>query len=79
MISLPRDRMDQVVKRYELLEAQMAAGPAADQYVKMASEYAELGEIVAKVRALRGAEQEEADLQALVDDRATDKEMRDLA
>ncbi|EFG9153143.1 peptide chain release factor 1, partial [Escherichia coli] len=45
MISLPRDRMDQVVKRYELLEAQMAAGPAADQYVKMASEYAELGEI----------------------------------
>lgn len=79
MISLPRDRMDQVVRRYELLEAQMAAGPAPDQYVKMASEYAELGDVVAKVRQLRGAEQEQVDLQAMLDDRGTDKEMRDLA
>ncbi len=29
MISLPRDRMDQVVKRFELLEAQMAASGAS--------------------------------------------------
>lgn len=79
MISLPRDRMDQVVKRFELLEVQMAAGPAADQYVKMASEYAELGDIVAKVRDLRGAEQEQVDLEALVADKTTDAEMRELA
>ncbi len=79
MISLPRDRMDQVVRRYELLEAQMAAGPAADQYVKMSSEYAELGDVVAKVRDLRAAEQEEVDLKAMLEDRSTDKEMRDLA
>jgi len=79
MISLPRDRMDQVVKRFELLEAQMAAGPAADQYVKMASEYAELGEIAAKVRALRGVEQEQADLELMLTDKAIDAEMRDLA
>lgn len=79
MVELPRDRMDQVVKRYELLEAQMAAGPAADQYVRMASEYSELGDIVAKVRTLRGAEQEQADLQALLADKATDADMRELA
>lgn len=79
MISLPRDRMDQVVRRFELLEAQMAAGPAADQYVKMASEYAELGDVVAKVRMLRGAEQEQADLEALLTDKTTDAEMRELA
>jgi peptide chain release factor 1 len=57
----------------------MAAGPAADQYVKMASEYAELGDIVAKVRTLRGVEQEQADLEAMLADKATDAEMRDLA
>ena len=34
--------MDQVVKRFDMLEAQMAAGPAPDAYVKLASEYAEL-------------------------------------
>ncbi|MEQ1937828.1 peptide chain release factor 1 [Mesorhizobium sp. CN5-321] len=79
MISLPRDRMDQVVKRFEMLEAQMAAGPAPDAYVRMASEYADMQDMVAKIRALRGAEQEEADLHAMLEDRATDAEMRALA
>jgi peptide chain release factor 1 len=62
--------MDQVVKRFELLEAQMAAGPAPDQYVKMASEYAELQDIVSKVRALRSSEHEQVDLRAMLDDKS---------
>ena len=79
MINLPRDRMDQVVKRFDMLEAQMSAGPAADQYVKMASEYADIQEMVGKIRALRAAEQEQADLEAMLADKATDAEMRALA
>ncbi|TJV02453.1 MAG: peptide chain release factor 1 [Mesorhizobium sp.] len=79
MVNLPRDRMDQVVKRFEMLEAQMSAGPAPDAYVKMASEYAELQEMVAKVRALRSAEHEQADLEAMLADKGTDAEMRTLA
>lgn len=79
MIALPRDRMDQVVKRFEMLEAQMAAGPSADAYVKMASEYSDMQEMVGKIRALRGAEQEQTDLEAMLQDKATDGEMRALA
>ncbi|WP_027167376.1 peptide chain release factor 1 [Mesorhizobium sp. WSM3224] len=79
MINLPRERMDQVVKRFEMLEAQMSAGPAADAYVKMASEYAELQDMVAKVRELRSAEHEQADLEAMLADKGTDAEMRALA
>ncbi|MBZ9763820.1 peptide chain release factor 1 [Mesorhizobium sp. CA8] len=79
MINLPRDRMDQVVKRFDMLEAQMSAGPAADQYVKMASEYADIQEMVGKIRALRAAEQEQADLEAMLADKATDGDMRALA
>ena len=79
MINLPRDRMDQVVKRFEMLEAQMSAGPAADAYVKMASEYAEIQDMVAKVRELRSAEREQADLEAMLADKGTDAEMRALA
>ncbi|CDX34161.1 peptide chain release factor RF-1 [Mesorhizobium sp. SOD10] len=79
MINLPRDRMDQVVKRFDMLEAQMAAGPAADQYVKMASEYADIQEMVGKIRALRAAEQEQADLEAMLGDKTTDADMRALA
>ena len=79
MINLPRERMDQVVKRFEMLEAQMAAGPAADAYVKMASEYSELQDMVAKVRELRSAEREQADLEAMLADKGNDAEMRELA
>jgi peptide chain release factor 1 len=79
MINLPRDRMDQVVKRFDMLEAQMSAGPAADAYVRMASEYADIQEMVSKIRALRVAEQEQADLEAMLSDKGTDAEMRALA
>lgn len=79
MIELPRDRMDQVLKRFEMLEAQMAAGPDPDAYVKMASEYSDLEEMAQKIRALRAAEAEFADLEAILSDKSTDAEMRELA
>jgi peptide chain release factor 1 len=79
MIELPRDRMDQVLKRFEMLEAQMAAGPDPDVYVKMASEYSDLEEMAQKIRALRAAEAEFADLNAMLSDKTTDAEMRELA
>jgi peptide chain release factor 1 len=71
--------MDQVVKRFDMLEALMAAGPDPDAYVKMASEYSEIQEMAAKIRALRAAEQELADLEAMLADRSTDADMRTLA
>jgi peptide chain release factor 1 len=79
MISLPRDRMDQLVKRFDMLEAQMAAGPDAESYVRLASEYSELSGIAGKIRDLRRAEDELADLEAMLADKATDPEMRGLA
>lgn len=79
MISLPRARMDQLVKRFDMLEAQMAAGPDPEAYVRLASEYSDLQELVGKIRDLTKAEGELADLEAMLADRATDREMRDLA
>jgi peptide chain release factor 1 len=79
MTELPRDRMDQVLRRFELIEIQMAAGPEPDAYVKLASEYSELQDLAGKVRELRAAEEEYADLRAMRDDRTLDSEMRALA
>jgi peptide chain release factor 1 len=79
MISLPRDRMDQLVKRFDMVEAQMAAGPGADAYVKLASEYSELSDIAARIRELFKAEGELADLEAMLADKGMDAEMRGLA
>ena len=79
MISLPRDRMDQLVKRFDMLEAQMAAGPDAEAYVKLASEYSDLQDIAGKIRQLFRAEGERDDLKAMLSDKGTDQEMRSLA
>jgi len=79
MIHLPHDRMDQLVKRFEMLEAQMSAAPDPEDYVRMASEYADIQDMVGKIRNLQAAEQELADLSGLVADKATDSEMREMA
>jgi peptide chain release factor 1 len=71
--------MDQVVKRFEMLEARMAAGTEPDEYVRLSSEYADLQDIVGKIRDLRAAEKEEADLEDMLADKATGREMRELA
>lgn len=57
----------------------MSAGPAADVYVKLASEYSELQPVVRKIREYEAAIGELAGLKALLADRTTDREMRELA
>ena len=79
MLELPLDKMDQMVKRFDMLEAQMAAGPDSETYVRLAAEYAELEQITAKIRAYQSACAERDDLKALIDDQETDDEMRALA
>ncbi|EJF90472.1 peptide chain release factor 1 [Bartonella tamiae] len=79
MVALPQERMIQVEKRFEMIESQMTNSPDADLYVKLASEYAELQPIVGPIRALNAAYQEVLDLEAMLEDKSTDKEMRALA
>ncbi|WP_127600971.1 peptide chain release factor 1 [Nitratireductor alexandrii] len=73
------ERMDQVLKRFEMIEAQMAAGPEPEAYVRLASEYAELEKLAGEIRALRGAEAEREGLETMLSDPSTDAEMRALA
>ena len=79
MLDLPAEKMDQMVKRFDMLEAQMAAGPDSETYVRLAAEYAELEEITGKIRQFRQALAERDDLEAMLSDETTDAEMRALA
>ncbi|ALE04106.1 peptide chain release factor 1 [Bartonella ancashensis] len=78
MISLPKDRIKQLEKRFEMIESQMAENPNAEVYVKLASEYAELQPIVNSVRALNALYEEVGDLEIIASDTKTDTEMRSL-
>ena len=57
----------------------MSAGPAADVYVKLASEYSELEPVVKKIREYQSAIDEADGLRAMLADKTTDRDMRDLA
>ncbi|AJY44785.1 peptide chain release factor 1 [Martelella endophytica] len=79
MARLPEDKMRELDRRFAEVEARMSAGPDAETYVKLASEYAELEPVVKKIRDYQSAESEYADLETLLADRSTDREMRELA
>jgi len=69
--------MDQLVERHLLVQTQMSENPDPETYVKLASEYSELGPVVQQIGQLRAAQSELADLQDLV--ASDDAEMKEIA
>ncbi|WP_242218655.1 peptide chain release factor 1 [Shinella zoogloeoides] len=79
MAKLPVEKMRELERRFGEIEARMSAGPDSETYVRLASEYSELQPVVAKVREYEKVNGEIGDLETLLADKATDREMRDLA
>jgi peptide chain release factor 1 len=76
---LPNQKLDALVTRHAALERDLAAALPAETYVKLSREFAELAPVVDAVRSYRAAQRELDDLTALIDDPATDPEMRSIA
>ncbi|GAC1044183.1 peptide chain release factor 1 [Rhizobium sp. No.120] len=79
MAKLPVEKIRELERRFGEIEARMSAGPAADVYVKLASEYSELQPVVTKIRDYERALTEAADLETMLSDKSVDRDMRDLA
>ena len=79
MATLPIEKMRELERRFSEVEARMSAAPAPDVYIKLASEYSELEPVVEKIRVYQKTESEISGLEALLSDRATDRDMRELA
>ena len=78
-VTLPQAKLDALVSRLGNVEADLAAGPERDTYVKLSREFSELQPVVEAIKAFQGVESEIADLDAMLNDAATDPEMRALA
>jgi len=76
---LVREKLDHLLDRHSVIEAEMAANPDPETYVKLASEYSELEPIVSKIREYFSADSDLGGVQEILDDRETDPEMRELA
>ena len=78
-VTLPQSKLDALVARLKTVESDLAGGPDRDTYVKLSREFSELQPLVESIRSYRDAEKEIADLNAMLADSATDREMRALA
>jgi peptide chain release factor 1 len=65
---LPADRLRQITERFEFLEAQLNAGPAADAIAGIAREYSELKPVVEQIAAFQALQSEISQAEALLDD-----------
>ena len=75
------ERLDQIVTRHRELSNLMSNGDGgdADEFVRMAREFAELEPIVNAIGELRNAQSEAGDLAELIADPETDDEMKSIA
>jgi peptide chain release factor 1 len=79
MAGIPEERLDRLVERWHVVQAELAKAPPQAVYVALSKEFAELDPVVATVQALRKAEEEVRDLEAMIADPAAAGEMADLA
>ena len=76
---LPEQKLDALLTRHQMVEAELAQQLAPEIYVKLSREFAELAPIVETVKDYRAVVAEIAGLDALIADAATDAEMRAMA
>src|SRR3954454_6317874 len=76
---LPEQKLDALLDRHTLVEREMASGLAAEAYVKLSREFAELSPVVGAIKAYRAVGAEIADLDALIADPKIEPEMRKMA
>jgi peptide chain release factor 1 len=79
MTTIPAERLDRLLARWQTVQGTLAAGADQESYVRLSREFAELDPIVATITALRKALREREDLQQLIDDPAADPDMTSLA
>ena len=78
-LPLPKDRLDTIVARHAAASDEINHASEPSRVVELAKELAELDPVVAAISAWRRAQTSLDEAQALLDDAATDAEMRELA
>jgi peptide chain release factor 1 len=79
MTTIPANKLDKLVSRWETVQGTLALGADQETYVRLSREFAELDPIVATINALRSALREREGLQHLIDDPASETDVAALA
>src|ERR1700678_299757 len=76
---LPDQKLEALIVRHATLERELAASLPAETFVKLSREFAELAPVVEAVKSYRAARNELEGVTGLIEDPATDAEMRSIA
>ncbi|KAB0677076.1 peptide chain release factor 1 [Aureimonas leprariae] len=79
MAALPTDRLNEILRRFAYLEAEMAKGGGGADFASLASEYSGLEAVARAIERHRAVTREIADARALAGDAAADRDLRELA
>jgi len=73
-------KLDQVLGRFKEIEAVMSTGSLeSDEFTKLSKEYADMSSLAEFIVEYKKAKKEQDDLESLISDPQSDKEMKDLA
>jgi peptide chain release factor 1 len=79
MTAFPVEKLERLIERFETVQHELNRGSGQAGFAQLSKEFAELSPVVDAIRAVRAAEQEEADLTALVSDPSAGSDMQKLA
>jgi peptide chain release factor 1 len=79
MAGIPREKLERLVERWQAVQAELNRGADQSTFVRLSKEFAELDPVVTTVNALRRAEEERRDLDAMLASSSLDREMAELA
>jgi peptide chain release factor 1 len=76
---IPTAKLMRLLDRFHAVEAELSSGVAGPAFVKLSKEHAELSPVIEAARAYRQAQTDFEGAETLINDPATDPEMRALA
>ena len=77
---IPIQKVKSIVNTYETLEKELASGNIDKQdFVKKSKEYSSIGEIINEAKGYLSFEKEKIELEKIIEDKKSDKEMIQLA
>jgi peptide chain release factor 1 len=77
-MAIQNAKLDQVIDRFDQVEARLGSAAEPDEIVKLSKEHSELKEVAAKAKELKTARTDLEDAEAIIED-GSDKEMSALA
>ena len=77
---IPLEKIKKIIKTYETLEKELASEKTSKtDFVKKSKEYSSLGEVINEAKGYLSFEKEKTELEKIIEDKKSDKEMIQLA